>query len=322
MIGKVPPGKLAELVLNRAGSADARVCQGPAYGEDTAAIDLGDDCLVVNTDPISMAVDRIGTLGVNVAANDVAASGATPAWLTTAIFLPTDAEETLDRITAQIDAAARRHGIAIVGGHTEYAPTLDTPLVVLTCLGLADRYVPTGGAEPGDRILVTTGAGIEGTAILATDFTELVADEVSPTVLDRGEACYDDVCVIGEAAALTDVAHAMHDPTEGGLVNGLVELAIASGVDLDIDPDAIPVRDETARLCAAAGVDPHRIFGSGALLAAVPETSVAAATEALQALGVSHAVVGTAHESEEPAVTLGPETHATAIRDDMYPLWE
>ena len=325
MIGKVDPDSLADLVLGRTGAPDDRVVQGPAYGEDTAAIEIGDGTgegiLVVNADPISLAVGRVGTLGVDVAANDVAASGATPEWLTSVVFLPDDAEA-LDTITAQLDGAARRLGVAIVGGHSEYAPALSTPMLVLTCFGLTDRYVPTGGAEPGDRIVLTKGAGIEATAILATDFRDRLDGQVPDEMVESAEGFYDEVSVVPEAAVLREFAHAMHDPTEGGLVDGLLELAVASGVRLDVDPDAIPLREETRRLCAAVGVDPLRTFGSGALLAAVPQGSTEEALAALEAEGIEGAVVGAVEASDEPALVLGEERFDEPVRDDMYALWE
>ena len=321
MIGKVDPDSLAALVLGRTGAPDDRVLQGPAYGEDTAAIEVEEGILVVNADPISLAVGRVGTLGVDVAANDVAASGATPEWLTSVILLPGSADP-LDTITAQLDEAARRLGVAIVGGHSEYAPALSTPMLVLTCFGLADRYVPTGGAEPGDRVVLTKGAGIEATAILATDFRDRLEGRVPGDVLDAAEGFYDDVSVVPEAAILREYAGAMHDPTEGGLVDGLLELAVASGVALDVDPGAIPVRDATRRLCAAMGVDPLRTFGSGALLAAVPEDSTSEALAALERAGIDAAVIGTVRESGTPALYLGDERFEEPVRDDMYALWE
>jgi hydrogenase expression/formation protein HypE len=321
MIGKVDPDSLAALVLGRTGAPDERVLQGPAYGEDTAAIELEEGILVVNADPISLAVGRVGTLGVDVAANDVAASGATPEWLTSVVFLP-GSDDALDTITAQLDEAARRLGIAIVGGHSEYAPALSTPMLVLTCFGLTDRYVPTGGAEPGDRLVLTKGAGIEATAILATDFRDRLAGRVDEATLEAAEGFYDEVSVVPDAAVLRAYANAMHDPTEGGLVDGLLELAVASGVRLEVDREAIPVREETRRLCAAAGVDPLRTFGSGALLAAVPEESTAAALSGLEERGIDAAVIGTVGESEEPVLDLGGERFEEPVRDDMYALWE
>jgi hydrogenase expression/formation protein HypE len=322
MIGKVPPDLLEELVFSRIGASDPRVLQGPAYGEDTAAIRLDDQVLVVNSDPLSLAVSRIGTLGVNVACNDVAASGATPEWLTNVLFLPDDSKEALESITRQLDAEASRLDVAVVGGHSEYAPALSTPMLVLTCFGLTDEYVPTSGARPGDKVVLTKSAAIEATAILATDFRDLVGDEVPQSVVDRGETFYGDISVVEEAAVLSEYAHAMHDPTEGGLVAGLLEMATASGVTLEVDPDSIPIRDETRLLCRAAGVDPLRTFGSGALVAAVPADVTDEVTERLRERGVPSAVVGTVTESEEPRLLLGEDPYVDPVRDDMYALWE
>jgi len=321
MIGKVDPDSLRELVLGRTGAPDDRVLQGPAYGEDTAAIELEGGILVVNADPISMAVGHIGTLGVDVAANDVAASGADPEWLTSVVFLPGE-EGTLDPIADQLDEAARRLGVAIVGGHSEFAPALGSPMLVLTCFGLTDRYVPTGGAEPGDRIVLTKGAGIEATAILATDFRDRLEGRVPDATLESAEGFYDEVSVVPDAAVLRAYAHAMHDPTEGGLVDGLLELAAASGVRLEIEREAIPVREETRQLCEAMGVDPLRTFGSGSLLAAVPPGSTDEALADLEGAGIEGAVVGTVEGSERPALVLGGETFTEPVRDDMYALWE
>lgn len=321
MVGKVPPDVLRDLVLSRTGAADERVLQGPAYGEDTAAISLGEETLVLNSDPLSLAADRVGTLGVNVACNDVAASGARPAWLSNVVFLPDEDPATLDRITRQVDDAAAELGVAVVGGHSEYDPDRSRPTLVLTCLGVTDRFVPTGGAEPGDRLVVTASAGIEATAILATDFRDLVVDAVAEEVLEAAAGFYDELSVVAAGEALSDFATAMHDPTEGGLVDGLLELATASGVSLDVDADAIPVRDETAALCAAVGIDPLRTFGSGALVATVPPARTDDALSALRDAGVAATVVGTVRAGE-PRLDLGDERITEPARDEMYALWE
>jgi hydrogenase expression/formation protein HypE len=346
MIGKLDPEDLAR-VLSRTGAQDDAVEMGAQYGEDAAAIWPDDgQVLVVNSDPLSLAKERLGTLAVHVACNDVAACGADPRWLTNVTFLPDDDPETLDALTGQMDAEADELGVAIVGGHTEYTPALERPMVSMTAMGLADEYVPTGGAESGDRVVLTTGAGIEGTAVLASDFRadlDLPAD-----LLDRAEDFFADVSVVSEAAVLREYATAMHDPTEGGLANGLVELATASGVRLDIDRSAVPVREETAALCAAMGVDPLRIFGSGALLATVPEDTVEQALVALEAEGIHASEIGvvmqasdsgdsddsasdsddsddsddSVGETDGPGVTIDGEPLDGPIRDDLYDLWE
>lgn len=322
MIGKVPHELLEAHILGRTGAADDRVLQGPAYGEDTGAIELEDSTLVVSTDPISLAVGRLGTLGVTVACNDVAASGADPDWLTVSMFLPDDDPEIIQSTTEQLDQTARALEVAIVSGHSEYMPALQRPMLVLTAFGLTDRYIPAGGAEDGDRILMTKTAATEGTAILASDFAEQLTEVVDAEVIELGRTYYDRLSVLEEARLLSSDASAMHDPTEGGLINGLIELAHASSVHLDVDPASIPISPETRALTDAAGVDPTKIFGSGVLLATIPEQSVEAATDHLTTNDIPTAIIGTVRDADTPGVTVGEQPYSDPIRDEMYGLWE
>ena len=172
MTGKLDRATLTDLVLSRTGATNRDLLAGAAFGEDAAAIRVGSETLVVSTDPISLAAERIGQLAVTVASNDVAACGGAPEFLLCTILLPSADPSLLDTITGQLDAESKRLGLTIAGGHTEVVAGLDRPLCSLTCFGVADRYVSTGGASPGDRILLTKGAGIEATGVLATDFRD------------------------------------------------------------------------------------------------------------------------------------------------------
>ena len=325
MIGKLDPDTLDQ-VLERTGAASADLLSGATYGEDAAAIDLGDgETLVVSSDPISLAADCAGTLGVYVACNDVAASGADPEFLTNVIFLPEENDETLAMLTDQLDAAADDLGVTIVGGHTEYVPALDRPLLSLTAFGRTDRYIPTGGARPGDKLLLTKGAAIEGTGILATDFAADAREAgVDQATLDRAADFFTEISIQPEATHLRAAATAMHDPTEGGVVTGCVELAAASGVDLVVDSASIPLRPETEAICAAMGVDPLRIFGSGALLATLPPNAVDAALDSLAEADIDAAVIGEVQErpDDSGALVLEGERVTDAPTDQLYPLWE
>ena len=325
MIGKLDPDTLDQ-VLERTGAASADLLSGATYGEDAAAIDLGDgETLVVSSDPISLAADCAGTLGVYVACNDVAASGADPEFLTNVIFLPEENDETLAMLTDQLDAAAGDLGVTIVGGHTEYVPALDRPLLSLTAFGRTDRYIPTGGARPGDELLLTKGAAIEGTGILATDFAADAREAgVDQATLDRAADFFTEISIQPEATHLRAAATAMHDPTEGGVVTGCVELAAASGVDLAVDSASIPLRPETEAICAAMGVDPLRIFGSGALLATLPPNAVDAALDSLAEADIDAAVIGEVQErpGDSGALVLDGERVTDAPTDQLYPLWE
>jgi hydrogenase expression/formation protein HypE len=99
------------------------------------------------------------------------------------------------------------------------------------------------------------------------------------------------------ADAHTAAAHgatAMHDPTEGGIAMGLYELAAASECRLIVDLDMIPVHAHTRRLCEHFGLDPLRLIGSGALLAAVAAEKADALIAALEARRTPVRVIGRA----------------------------
>ncbi|WP_049983556.1 AIR synthase family protein [Halorubrum sp. BV1] len=333
MTGKLDPAALAE-VLAATGADDPSVSTGPAYGEDAAAIDLAGaaETLVVAADPLSLAADAVGELAVHVACNDVAASGADPRWLTHTLFLPDDDPERRQTVTEQVDETAGELGVAIVGGHTEVLPALARPLCSMTALGTTDRFVASGGAEPGDRLLLTKGVGIEATAILATDFREACLDAgVSDATLDSAAEFLEEVSVVPDAAAVRDLATAMHDPTEGGLLTALVEVARASETTIAVERDRVPIRPETRGCCGALGVDPLATFGSGALLAAIPPDRVDEARESLSAAGIDAGVIGEVR-TNEPAdrgdpgaagtVRLDGDRIAEPPRDELYPLWE
>lgn len=319
MTGKLTRDALERLVFARTGAANPDVIAGPAFGEDAAAIRDGDRTLVASVDPVSLAAGRIGRIGVAVATNDVAAAGARPEFLLVTLLLPDPDVDLLDEITADLDAEAERLGVSVVGGHTEAVAGLDRPLLSLACFGFADRHVPTGGAAPGDRLLLTKAAGIEATAVLATDFRDEF--DLPADACDAAAGFFDDLSVVREATALAPLATAMHDPTEGGVLQGAVELATAAGVGIDLDRGAIPVREATERLCSIAGVDPLRVLGSGALLATVGPDDVEAALAALDDAGVDGRVVGRIVDGP-PGVGLDDERYVDPIRDDMYELWD
>ena len=79
------------------------------------------------------------------------------------------------------------------------------------------------------------------------------------------------ISVVREAviASKTKGVTAMHDPTEGGVLNGLWELAEASGRGIIVESDKIPVAPETRTISDALKLDPLKLLGSGSLVIAV-----------------------------------------------------
>jgi hydrogenase expression/formation protein HypE len=269
--GKIPIDILKEVVFKNLGSERKEVVLGPAAGVDGAILDVGNKSLIVSMDPITAAVERIGWSAVNVNANDVATFGVEPVFLVSCIMLPKNSDKGIvEVICSQMDAAAKQLGIAIVGGHCESTPGLANPIVVGCVMGLTDKgkYVTAGGAKSGDKIILTKSAGIEGTAILASDREQQLTKILNPEVLSNAKKFYSQISVVKDAltAYRTGGVHAMHDPTEGGVLGGIHEMADASQLGVRVYEDRILVEPETAKICRYFEIDPLQLIGSGALL--------------------------------------------------------
>jgi thiamin-phosphate kinase len=295
--GKVPYKSLLKTVLGHLGVSNARLLSGPAIGEDAAIIEMGEKVLVLATDPITAAVQNIGWLSVHINANDVATCGAKPLWFLNSILLPTQAnEELLEIIMRQIDKAAHELNVSVIGGHSEVTPGLNHPIITGFMIGEAakDEYVTSSGAKPGDKIILTKQAGIEGTAILATDLAHILKNKLSITSFEKARGLINEISIVREAMLAVEVGgiHAMHDPTEGGVINGLWELAEASHVGITVYEKNIPISFETKTICTVLNIDPLKMLGSGALLIVTQLNKVNAVKSSLRKEGILASVIG------------------------------
>ena len=164
------------------------------------------------------------------------------------------------------------------------------------------RLVRKTSLRAGDDLLLTNGVAIEGTAILARDHRADLAAALPAAVVDRAAALLRHPGISVVQAALTAVAagpvHAMHDPTEGGVLNGLAELATATSTGLEVEVAHIPVLPETRQICGHLGLDPLRLLASGALLIGVPPPAAADIMAALRAQAIPVTRIGSVRPPE------------------------
>ncbi|MDR7556425.1 MAG: AIR synthase family protein [Armatimonadota bacterium] len=323
-VGKLSPLALRQCVFPHLGRRPD-VLVHAAVGEDCAVLDFGPAACVVTCDPITGASAHLGRLAVHVACNDVAATGAEPVAVLLTLLLPQAAsEDDLDRLMHDAGQAARSVGVEIVGGHTEVTAGIDRPLVVTAAIGRAPRdgFVSSGGGRPGDWLVLTKGAGIEGTAILAEDLGAQLRAQVDEATLARARGFIDRISVVpeGRIGARAGVS-AMHDVTEGGVLTGTWELAEASGCGVRLDADAVPVAQETRAVCGVLGIDPLGLIGSGAMLMATadPRPLLAALADA----GIPAAVIGQLTAGPREVVRAGQTSALAPLeRDELWRVLE
>lgn len=286
--GKLAPAQLERLVLGRFAHRRKDVLVPAALGEDSAVIDFGDEVCVLSTDPITGAGKGAGRLAVHVSCNDIAANGGHPIGVQVVLLLPDGTEDCLIiELMDGVEAGCAELGIEVLGGHTEITSRVTAPLVVTTAVGRApkDRYVTSAGARPGDAVVVTKGIGIEGTAILATDWAEAIRraavergkdieTEALEALLCRARAFVKEISAVKEGVAAASFGvSAMHDVTEGGLYGALYEIGKASCVGFQIEATQVPIRPETVFICDCLEIDPLGLISSGTMLITCPDGS-------------------------------------------------
>ena len=295
--GKVSPKTLEKHVFPYLGSGDSDIIHGPGIGRDAALIRIGRQVVVATTDPITGAVHKIGSYVIHICANDVATFGIRPRWFLATILLPEKANtQMLEDIMTSMHTTAKTLNVAIIGGHTEVTPGLGRPIIIGFMLGIAEdeKYVTSANAQPDNSLILTKGVAIEGTAILASERANDLRQKLAENVIERAQLFIKQLSVVPEAmeAMKTGAVTAMHDPTEGGVANGIHEMADASGVGFIVDRGALMIHEETRHICQALEIDPLNLIASGAMLIAVDRTKANSVIDVLQKAGISATTIG------------------------------
>jgi len=314
-IGKLTNAQLSELVLSRLPKLSSSTVVGSDIGADCAWIDLGDQMMVISSDPVTAGGMESGTLTVHVSCNDIAACGVKPTGILIDIIAPPScSEEDISKIVEDASREAKNIGVDIVGGHTEVSESVNTFVVISTAFGLVskDHPVPLGKAMAGDCLIVTKTCGIEGSYIAATEHADKLKD-LPAELLERARSYVTKISVVPEGAAAGNLvsstgeknergynlgaANLLHDVTEGGILGAAYEMACISNLGITIDETLIPITEETEKICEIMNINPFRLISSGSLLIATSESDrvLGALTEA----GIDACVIGKFTSKEE-----------------------
>ncbi len=279
-IGKVDRATFDRVIFPRLGKPDSSVLIGPMHGVDAAVVELpGGEVMVIAEDPtfgLPVLMPHFGWAIVHICASDVAVLGVKPRYMTICLMLPPGTEDAvLEKIWEEVHQECKKLGIAIIGGHTGIYPGIAYPLnggCTVIGLGTKEQLTPPSNARVGDRVIITKGPAIEATGILAFQAEKALVEKFSRDIVEKAKNHFMAMTVVQDALVSAPYAHAMHDATEGGLLNGVYEVAAASNKGVTLFEEKIVIPEEIDAVCRHFNIDPLISISEGTLvITAAPE---------------------------------------------------
>jgi hydrogenase expression/formation protein HypE len=288
--------------------------------EDAATLDVPGTRIAFSTDtytvsPLFFPGGDIGRLAVCGTVNDVATSGAKPLYMSVGFVLEEGLLiEDLKRILVSMASSAKEAGVRIVTGDTKVVERGHGDGVYVNTAGVGalddDRELSGSSVQPGDKVLVSGTLGDHGIAVVSkreglTFETDIETDAAPLNHL---------VEAVLDAAPDT---RCFRDPTRGGLASTLNELAEASGVTVEVDESAVPVKEQVKGACEMLGYDVFQVANEGKMVVVVPADQADAALEAMKSVlyGADAAVIGEATEESSGRVYVRTTFGAKRIMD-------
>ncbi len=313
---KLAPGLLSTVLSRLPRQQHPDLLVGFEHADDAGIFRIGASLALVQTvDFFTPMVDDPFTYGRIAATNalsDVYAMGGKPVTALAVLCYPPDgAEATLEQIMRGGLETMRECGCVVVGGHSVrdaeikfgYAVTgLIDPAAVLT----------NAGAQPGDVLLFTKalGTGVITTALKQGKAEPLWVEAATRSMTQTNRKA------ANLLRSFAGKVHAMTDVTGFGMMGHAREMALASNVELHIEPSQIPLLPGACACvvagCIPAGLRANREFAE----CMVSDSESLQIPEATRALLFDPQTAGGLLLSIEPGIA---ETLLQQLREAGYP---
>lgn len=306
-IGKLPNEVLEEIVLDNLKHQREEVLIHAGIGKDCAVIDFGEKGCIVTSDPITGASKNIGKLAVHISCNDIATTGGEPIGLVLTMLLPKDTTiEEVKEIIKDASEESKRLNVEIIGGHTEITDAVNKVVLVTTVIGMHDIDKIVGvnpDIKPGDKLIITKAAGIEGTSIIAYDLEEKLKGKISERLIQEGKDLSRLISVVKDGMiAAENGAKYMHDITEGGVLGAVWEAAISNNVGIRIFEEKIPVKESTVEMSKLLNINYLSLISSGSMLIISDSESADKIVSELAKEKIDSAIIGEILDSSDVVI--------------------
>ena len=288
--------------------------------DDQAVVDIAGQRLAFSTDsfvvrPLFFPGGDIGRLAVNGTVNDLAMAGARPLYLSAGFILEEGlALDDLAAIADSMRTACQEAGVLLVTGDTKVVNkgNGDQCFINTTGIGVVEHpwLLSADQAQPGDLVILSGSIGDHGMAVMSRreglEFETEITSDTAPL--------FDLVATLLDGSA---EIRCLRDPTRGGLASTLNELALASGVGIDLEEARIPVRPPVYAACELLGLDPLYVANEGKLVAIVGAAEADAVVGRMRRhpLGADTCIIGVVTDEHPKMVTMRTRVGGTRVVD-------
>ncbi len=228
------------------------------------------DSYVVN--PLFFPGGDIGRLCIAGTINDLTTSGAKAIGLSLAFIIEEGVSiEEIDKIIDSIASTCKEADIKIITGDTKVVESgKGDKLYINTCgVGLIteDINLSTYNATEGDAVFITGPIGNHEVAMMKArkmiEFDIDVVSDVAPLNIETQKLL-----------SQTKNIKCIKDPTRGGLVSALQEIADHSNCDIKLIEELIPIDKQVNGVCNLLGMDPLYMANEGKFIIISPESEL------------------------------------------------
>ncbi len=271
----------------------------PGGMADSAVLPVSKLLPVFTTDsyvvsPLFFPGGNIGRMAVCGTVNDIAVTGARPAWMSAGFILEEGLElSVLREIVKSMAEEAGRAGVRIVTGDTKVVEKgkADKLFINTTGIGYMDEkyfHIHRGrNVYAGNKVIINGHIGDHSIAVLAARGSFSFS---TPAESD----CASLAGMITGLLERSGGIHWMRDVTRGGLATVLCELADARDFGVELFEPAVPVSEPVASACDMLGMDPLYLANEGKVVMIVDGSEAESIAEYMKShpLGASTAVIG------------------------------